>query len=94
MISWYVFSETIRRRGIRSASGEDLGLEETEEEKQEFEKKADESKDMLSKMTEMLGGRVKEVRLSQTEVQSGLPGGRRRCIHRNGKSAQFHADKG
>lgn len=53
-----------QEKEFRSASGEDLGLEETEEEKQEFEKKADESKDMLSKMTEMLGGRVKEVRLS------------------------------
>ncbi len=50
---------------FRSAAGEDLGLEETEEEKQEFEKKKDESKDMLSKMKDMLGGRVKEVRISQ-----------------------------
>lgn len=50
---------------FRSAAGEDLGLEETEEEKQEFEKKKDESKDMLEKMKEMLGGRVKEVRISQ-----------------------------
>ncbi len=50
---------------FRSAAGEDLGLEETEEEKQEFEKKKDESKDMLEKMKEMLAGRVKEVRISQ-----------------------------
>lgn len=50
---------------FRSAAGEDLGLEETEEEKQEFEKKKDESKDMLEKMKEMLGGRIKEVRISQ-----------------------------
>ena len=53
-----------QEKEFRSASGEDLGLEESEEEKKEFEKKADESKDMLSRMTEMLGGRVKEVRLS------------------------------
>lgn len=50
---------------FRSAAGEDLGLEETEEEKQEFEKKKDESRDMLAKMKDMLAGRVKEVRISQ-----------------------------
>lgn len=50
---------------FRSAAGEDLGIEETEEEKKEFEKKKDESKDMLEKMKDMLGGRVKEVRISQ-----------------------------
>ena len=54
-----------QEKEFRSASGEDLGLEESEEEKQEFEKKAEENKDMLAKMAEMLGGRVKEVRLSQ-----------------------------
>ena len=56
---------TYQEKEFRSASGEDLGLEETEEEKEEFEKKASENKEMLAKMTEMLGGRVKEVRLSQ-----------------------------
>ncbi len=50
---------------FRSAAGEDLGIEETEEEKQEFQKKNDESKEMLEKMKDMLGGRVKEVRISQ-----------------------------
>lgn len=50
---------------FRSAAGEDLGIEETEEEKKEFEKKKDESKDMLEKMKDMLAGRVKEVRISQ-----------------------------
>ncbi len=54
-----------QEKEFRSASGEDLGLEESEEEKKEFEKKADENKEMLAKMAEMLGGRVKEVRLSQ-----------------------------
>ena len=54
-----------QEKEFRSASGEDLGLEETDEEKEEFEKKASENKEMLEKMTEMLGGRVKEVRLSQ-----------------------------
>lgn len=54
-----------QEKEFRSASGEDLGLEETEEQKEEFEKKASENKEMLAKMTEMLGGRVKEVRLSQ-----------------------------
>ncbi len=50
---------------FKSASGDDLGLEESDEEREEFEKKADESKDMLEKMTDMLGGRVKAVRISQ-----------------------------
>ncbi len=50
---------------FKSASGEDLGLEESDEEKEEFEKTVEESKDMLEKMTEMLGGRVKAVRISQ-----------------------------
>ena len=50
---------------FRSAAGEDLGIEETEEEKESFEKAKEESKDMLSKMNDMLGGRVKEVRVSQ-----------------------------
>jgi len=54
-----------QEKAFRSAAGEDLGIEESEEEKEEFEKKIDESKEMLLKMKEMLGGRVKEVRLSQ-----------------------------
>ncbi len=57
--------KSYQEKEFRSASGEDLGLEETEEEKKEFEKKADENKEMLAQMAEMLGGRVKEVRLSQ-----------------------------
>ena len=52
-------------KAFRSAAGEDLGLEESAEEKEAFEKKNEESSDMLAKMNEMLGGRVKEVRLSQ-----------------------------
>ncbi len=54
-----------QEKQFRSVSGEDLGLEESEEEKKEFEKKADENKEMLAEMAEILGGRVKEVRLSQ-----------------------------
>ena len=54
-----------QEKPFRSAAGEDLGIEETEEEKQSFEKAKEESKDMLSKMNDMLGGRVKEVRISQ-----------------------------
>ena len=40
---------TYQEKEFRSASGEDLGLEETEEEKEEFEKKASENKEMLAK---------------------------------------------
>jgi molecular chaperone HtpG len=54
-----------QEKPFRSAAGEDLGIEETEEEKAAFEKKKDESKDMLAKMKDMLAGRVKEVRISQ-----------------------------
>lgn len=50
---------------FRSAAGEDLGLEETEEEKELFEKEKEESQGLLDEMKKMLGGRVKEVRLSQ-----------------------------
>ncbi len=57
--------KSYNEKEFRSAAGEDLGIEETEEEKQEFEKKKTENKGMLEKMKEMLGNRVKEVRISQ-----------------------------
>ncbi len=50
---------------FRSAAGEDLGIQETEAEKKEYEEKKELNKDMLAKMKEMLGNRVKEVRISQ-----------------------------
>ncbi len=48
---------------FRSIAAEDLGLE-TEEEKEEAQKKADTSREMLSFMKESLDGKVSEVRLS------------------------------
>ena len=50
---------------FKSAVGEDLGIEESEEEKKAFESKIEENKNMLEKMQEILAGRVKEVRISQ-----------------------------
>lgn len=50
---------------FRSVSAEDLGIEETKEEKEKAEKQAEESKDMLEFMKEVLSGKVEEVRLSQ-----------------------------
>lgn len=50
---------------FKSASAEDLGIEDTEEEKAEAEKQAEESKDMLTYMNDVLGDKVTEVRISQ-----------------------------
>ena len=50
---------------FKSVSAEDLGIEETKEEKEKAEKQAEESKDMLEFMKEALNGKVEEVRLSQ-----------------------------
>lgn len=50
---------------FKSVSAEDLGIEETKEEKEKAEKQAEESKDMLEFMKEALSGKVEEVRLSQ-----------------------------
>lgn len=50
---------------FKSVSAEDLGIEETEEEKKAAEKQAKESKDMLEYMNEVLGDKVTEVRISQ-----------------------------
>lgn len=49
---------------FKSVSADDLGLE-TEEEKQEAAKKVEEHKDMLGFMKDALGGKVKQVVLSQ-----------------------------
>lgn len=50
---------------FKSASAENLGIEDTEEEKAEAEKQAEESKDMLTYMNDVLGDKVTEVRISQ-----------------------------
>lgn len=50
---------------FKSASSEDLGVEESEEEKEEAKKQAEENKDLLTFMKEALGDRVNDVRLSQ-----------------------------
>jgi len=50
---------------FKSVSAEDLGIEETEEEKEAAEKQAEDSKELLEYMKEVLGEKVSEVRLSQ-----------------------------
>ena len=50
---------------FKSVSAEDLGIEETEEEKAAAEKQAEDSKELLEYMKEVLGDKVTEVRLSQ-----------------------------
>ncbi len=50
---------------FKSVSAEDLDIEESKEEKEQAEKQAEESKDMLEFMKEALDGKVAEVRLSQ-----------------------------
>jgi molecular chaperone HtpG len=51
---------------FRSVStGEDLGLEESEEEKQEAQRLSEENKELLTELKEALGDKVSEVRLSQ-----------------------------
>lgn len=50
---------------FKSVSAEDLDIGESKEEKEEAEKQAEESKDMLEYMKEALDGKVAEVRLSQ-----------------------------
>ena len=49
---------------FRSVSDEDLGIEETEEEKKASEKQNEDSKEVLQALKEVLGGKVSEVRLS------------------------------
>jgi molecular chaperone HtpG len=50
---------------FRSVSGGDLGIEETEEEKEKSEKQAEENKDLLGAILSALDGKVAEVRLSK-----------------------------
>ena len=50
---------------FKSVSAEDLGIEETEEEKAAAEKQAEDSKELLEYMNEVLGDKVSEVKLSQ-----------------------------
>ena len=52
-------------KAFKSVSAEDLGIEDTEEEKAAAEKQAEESKELLEYMSEVLGDKVSEVRLSQ-----------------------------
>ncbi|MGI6205967.1 MAG: molecular chaperone HtpG [Anaerovoracaceae bacterium] len=47
-----------------ASSGGDLGIEESEEEKEKMNQQEEESRGMLDKMRDMLGDRVKDVRLS------------------------------
>ncbi len=49
---------------FKSVADDDLGIEETEEEKKASEKKNEESKEMLSKIKDALGDKVVDVRLS------------------------------
>ena len=48
-----------------SVSGGDLGIEESEEEKEAAQKQTEESKELFDVMKELLGDKVSEVRLSQ-----------------------------
>ena len=54
---------TYKEKPFKNITDADLGLE-TEEEKEENKKTAEESKDMFEFMKDALGGKVKEVRLS------------------------------
>ena len=49
---------------FKSASGSDLGIEQTEEEKQKIEKSLEDNKGLLEKIQEVLGDKVVEVKLS------------------------------
>jgi len=50
---------------FKSASDEDIGIEESEEEKEAVKKQSEENKDLFEAMKEALGDKVSEVRLSQ-----------------------------
>ncbi|MBQ9707989.1 MAG: molecular chaperone HtpG [Firmicutes bacterium] len=55
---------TYDEKEFKSVSADDLDIEESEEEKDEAKKQAEESKDMLVAMKEALGDKVSEVKLS------------------------------
>ena len=56
---------TYQEKEFKSVSADDLGIEETQEEKEAAEKQAEESKDMLEFMANSLDGKVSEIKLSQ-----------------------------
>ena len=56
--------ESYSDKQFKSVSDADLDIE-TPEEKEEFKKKSEESKDMLEEITKALGGRIKSTKLSE-----------------------------
>lgn len=56
---------SIEEKEFRSVSSDDLGIEETAEEKEALEKQAEENKELFDVMKEALVGKVSEVRVSQ-----------------------------
>lgn len=56
--------ESYSDKQFKSVSDSDLDLE-TPEEKEEFKKKSEESKDMLEEITKALGGKIKSAKLSE-----------------------------
>lgn len=56
---------TYQEKEFKSVSADDLGIEESQEEKEAAEKQAEESKDMLEFMANSLEGKVSEIKLSQ-----------------------------
>ncbi|QIB70351.1 molecular chaperone HtpG [Aminipila butyrica] len=55
----------VEEKSFKSVSSDDLGIEETAEEKEALEKQAEENKDLFAAMKEALEGKVSEVRVSQ-----------------------------
>lgn len=55
----------IDEKQFKSVSSDDLGIEETAEEKEALEKQAEENKELFEAMKEALTGKVSEVRVSQ-----------------------------
>ncbi|QAT43606.1 molecular chaperone HtpG [Aminipila luticellarii] len=55
----------VDEKQFKSVSSDDLGIEETAEEKEAMEKQAEENKDLFAAMKEALEGKVSEVRVSQ-----------------------------
>ncbi|WP_312648560.1 molecular chaperone HtpG [Aminipila sp.] len=55
----------IDEKQFKSVSSDDLGIEETAEEKEALEKQAEENKELFEAMKEALAGKVSEVRVSQ-----------------------------
>ncbi|MPN09222.1 Chaperone protein HtpG [bioreactor metagenome] len=55
----------IDEKQFKSVSSDDLGIEETAEEKEALEKQAEENKELFEAMKDALAGKVSEVRVSQ-----------------------------